>query len=116
MSHIREGKHKLTPLAVLGSQREPALPDVPTLAELGIAGLESYGWLGVLVPAHTPASVVARLNAEFLKALKAPDVQERLKASYLEPLGSTPEEFGRFIEAEHKKWGDAARAAGIQPE
>jgi len=89
---------------------------VPTLAELGITGLESYGWLGVLVPARTPPPVVARLNAEFLKALRAPDVQERLKASFLEPWGSTSEEFGRFIESEHKKWGDAARAAGIQPE
>jgi tripartite-type tricarboxylate transporter receptor subunit TctC len=116
MSHIREGKYKLTPLAVLGSQRESALPDVPTLAELGIAGVESYGWLGALVPARTPASVVTRLNAEFSKALKAPDVQERLKATFLEPVGGSPEEFGRFIEAEHRKWGDAARAAGIKPE
>lgn len=116
ITHLREGKHRLTPLAVLGSQREAALPDVPTLAELGITGVESYGWLGALVPARTPPAVVARLNAEFLKALRAPDVQERLKASYLEPLGGTPEEFGRFIESENKKWGDAARAAGVQPE
>ena len=101
---------------MLGSQREPGRPYVPTLAELGIAGVESYGWLGALVPARTPPSVVARLNAEFLKALRSPEVQERLKASYLKPLGGTPEDIGRFIESEHKKWCDAARAPGIQPE
>jgi tripartite-type tricarboxylate transporter receptor subunit TctC len=116
MSHLREGKHKLTPLVVLGAQRDPALPDVPALAELGIAGVESNGWLGALVPARTPPAVVTRLNAELLKALRAPDVQERLRSLYLEPMGSTPDEFGRFIEAEHRKWADAARAAGIQPE
>jgi tripartite-type tricarboxylate transporter receptor subunit TctC len=116
MAHVREGKHKLTPMAVLGSQRDSTIPDVPALSEFGITGIESYGWLGVLVPARTPAAVITRLNTELLKALQLPDIQEKLKANYLEPAGSTPEEFGRFMASENRKWGDATKAAGIKPE
>ena len=116
MSLLREGRYKLTPLAVMGSQRDPTIPDVPALAEFGISGVEAYGWLGALVPARTPAAVIARLNAELLKALRAPDVQERLRANYLEPTGSSPDEFARFIAAENLKWGDAFKAAGVKPE
>jgi tripartite-type tricarboxylate transporter receptor subunit TctC len=60
--------------------------------------------------------VITRLNTELLKALQLPDIQEKLKANYLEPAGSTPEEFGRFMASENRKWGDATKAAGIKPE
>jgi tripartite-type tricarboxylate transporter receptor subunit TctC len=116
MSHVLGAKHKVTPMVVLGSQRDPSIPDVPSLAEFGVNGIESYGWLGALVPAKTPPAVIEKLNAELLKALALPDVQKQLKASYLEPRGSTPEEFARFLVSENKKWGDAIRAAGIKPE
>lgn len=116
MSYVREGKFKLTPMVVLGSQRDPTIPYVPSLADFGITGIDSYGWLGALVPSGTPAPVVARLNAEFMKALKAPDVQERLKAVHLESLGSTPEAFGEFIAAENAKWGKSISEAGIARE
>ena len=116
MAHVREGKHRLTPMAVLGSQRDSTIPDVPALSEFGITGIESYGWLGVLVPARTPPTVITRLNAELLKAIQLPEIQEKLKANYLEPAGSTPEEFGRFMASENRKWGDATKAAGIKPE
>lgn len=116
MSHVKEGKRRLTPMAVLGSQRDSTIPNVPTLAEMGIQGIESYGWLGLLVPARTPPAVIARLNAEFMKVLQMPDMVDKLKANYLEPFGSTPAEFARLLQAENRKWGDATKAAGIKPE
>jgi tripartite-type tricarboxylate transporter receptor subunit TctC len=116
MSHVKSGNRRMTPMVVLGSQRDPTIPDVPSLAEFGVTGIESYGWLGVLVPAGTPAPVIARLNAEFLKILRLPEIDAQLRASYLEPYGSSPDEFGRFILAENKKWGEAIRSAGIKPE
>lgn len=116
MAHAKDPTKKVAPLVVLGSQRDSTIPNVPTLADFGIQGIEAYGWFGVLVPAKTPPAVVARLHTEFMKVLAMPEVAARLRAEYIEPLGSTPEEFGRFIAAENRKWGDAFRAAGIKPE
>ena len=111
MNYVREGK--ITPMVVLGSRRDPTIPDVPSLSDFGIKGIDSYGWLGVLVPAATPAPVVERLHAEFLKALMLPDIQEKLRAVNLEPVGGTPEAFGEFITAENVKWGKLIKDAGI---
>lgn len=116
MAHAKDPTKKVAPLVVLGSQRDSTIPNVPTLADFGIQGIEAYGWFGVLVPAKTPPAVVARLHTEFMKVLAMPEVAARLRAEYIEPLGSTPEAFGRFIAAENRKWGDAFRAAGIKPE
>ena len=116
MAHVREGKHKLTPMVVLGSQRDTTIPDVPALSDFGITGIESYGWLGALVPARTPSAIINRLNNELIKALNSPEIQEKLKANYLEPTGGTPEEFARFMLSENRKWGEATKAAGIKPE
>ena len=116
MSFVRDPKHKVVPLVVLGSQRDSTIPDVPSLADFGIQGIESYGWAGLLVPARTPPVVIARLNAEFTKVLRSPEIGEKLKANYLEPFPGTPDEFGRFLTAEHRKWGDAIKAAGIKAE
>ncbi len=116
MSHAKDPAKRLKPLVVLGSQRDSTIPEVPSLADFGITGIEAYGWFGVLVPAKTPPAIVARLNAEFMKVLAMPDVRARLKAEYMEPVGSSPEEFGQFIAAEGRKWGEAFRAAGLKPE
>lgn len=116
MSIVREGKHKVTPMVVLSSQRDATIPDVPSLGDFGITGIESNGWLGALVPARTPPAVVARLNSELVKALRLPDIQEMLKTNYLEPAGSSPEDFARFIASENRKWGEATKAAGIKPQ
>jgi tripartite-type tricarboxylate transporter receptor subunit TctC len=115
MPHVADGKQRLAPLVVLGSQRDPTIPEVPALGEFGITGIESHGWLGVLVPAKTPAGVVSRLNTEFMKILNTPEIAEKLRAAYLEPFGGTPEEFARFMVSENRKWGEAIRAAGIKP-
>lgn len=116
MSFVRDPKYRMIPLVVLGSQRDSTIPEVPSLADFGISGIESYGWAGVLVPARTPAAVISRLNEEFVKLLRSPDIAEKLKASYLEPFPSTPDEFGRFLAAEHHKWGETIKAAGLKPE
>lgn len=69
-----------------------------------------------VVPAGTPPAIVDRLNAEFMKVVRIPEIAAKLRANYLEPFPSTPDEFGRFMEAEHHKWGAAIKAAGIEPQ
>jgi tripartite-type tricarboxylate transporter receptor subunit TctC len=114
MSHVKAGK--LWPVVVLSTHKDTTIPEVPTLADYGITGIESNGWLGALVPARTPASTIAVLNAELVKAIRAPDIVAKLRANYLEVTGGTPAEFARFMLAENAKWGEAFRIAGIKPE
>lgn len=114
MSQVKGGR--LAPMVVLSTKRDATIPDVPTLGDFGITGIESNGWAGALVPARTPASVISVLNAELLKAVRAPEIVAKLRANYLEVTGSTPAEFARFMLAENGKWGEAFRIAGIKPE
>jgi tripartite-type tricarboxylate transporter receptor subunit TctC len=114
LPHIKAGR--LRALAVTSGKRSDALPDVPTLAEAGVPGYDSTQWYGVLAPAGTPRPIVTRLHGEIVRALRAPDVRERLAADGAEPVGSSPEEFAAFIRAEIAKWAKVAKAAGIQPE
>lgn len=111
LPHVKAGKLKA--LAAAGDKRNPQLPDVPTFAESGIAGMEAGLWYGFVAPRGTPAAVIAKLNEETNKALRAPDVRERFAAMAIEVIGGTPEEFGRFIQSELKRWGEVARAANI---
>jgi tripartite-type tricarboxylate transporter receptor subunit TctC len=105
---------RLRALAVIAPQRSPALPDVPTAAEAGLAGYDVTTWYGVLAPAGTPRPIVERLNAEIVRAVHSPDVQERLAATGTEPRTSTPEEFGGYIRQEMAKWGKVVREAGLR--
>src|SRR6188474_359484 len=89
LPHIKSGKLKA--LAQTGAKRSPALPDVPTIAEQGFPKFEATAWYGVHAPAKTPKAIVSRLNAEIVKALKLPDVRERLTSLGFEIEGSTPE-------------------------
>ena len=114
MPHIKAGK--LRPLAVTGAQRSPAMPDVPTIAESGFPGFEASAWYGVLAPAGTPKAVVTRLNAEILRALKIPEVKERLENVGFEIVGSTPEAFGVYMKSEIAKWAKVVKASGIKAE
>jgi tripartite-type tricarboxylate transporter receptor subunit TctC len=91
------------------------LPDVPTFAELGFKGMATP-WLGIFAPAGTPAPIVQRLNAEFLKALKDPQVRERLEQLAFEPVGSSPEEFAKFLDEELASNGKLIRELGIKPD
>jgi tripartite-type tricarboxylate transporter receptor subunit TctC len=110
--HIKAGK--LRALAVIDSKRAAALPEVPTVAEAGLANFEVTTWYGVLAPAGTPRTIVTRLNAEIVKAMQAADTKERLAAMATEPVTSTPEAFGQLIREEIVKWGKVVREAGLK--
>jgi tripartite-type tricarboxylate transporter receptor subunit TctC len=114
LPHIKAGK--LRALAVTSAKRSEGLPDVPTIAESGLPGYDSTQWYGVLAPAGTSRAIVARLHDEIVRALRTPDVLQRLAADGAEPVGSSPEEFAAFIKTEMVKWAKVASAAGIQPE
>jgi tripartite-type tricarboxylate transporter receptor subunit TctC len=103
-------------LAVSGPQRVQALPKVPPVADAGVPGYAAMQWYGLLAPAGTPQPVIARLNAEALRALKTDEMRERLAVDGAEPQGSTPEEFGALIKSELDKWARVTRAAGIEPQ
>ena len=107
---------KLRGLAVTSARRSPITPDVPTIAEAGVPGYEASAWYGLMVPARTPPEIISRLHAESVKAFNRPDVKERLGATGLEPIGSTPEQFGAHIRSEIEKWGKIVKATGLRPD
>ena len=110
--HIKAGK--LRALALLAPKRTAALPEVPTIAEAGLPDFELTTWYGVLAPAGTPRPVIARLNAELVKIMHAPDLQERLAGLATDPATGTPEEFGAYLRQEIAKWGEVVRKAGLK--
>jgi tripartite-type tricarboxylate transporter receptor subunit TctC len=107
---------KIRALAVTSSQRLPLLADVPTMAESGLPGFESYNWQGVVVPAGTPRAIVDRLNRELNAILALPEQREAIIATASEVGGGTPEEFADLIRNETAKWAEVVKAAKIQPE
>jgi tripartite-type tricarboxylate transporter receptor subunit TctC len=111
---IRAGK--LRGLAVTGSRRSAALPDVPTAAEAGYPGFEDVTWVGALVPAATPPAVVAKLRDDLEKALGQPDVRERMASLGFEPVGGSPQQFGAYIRTEVAKWAKVVKAIGAKIE
>jgi tripartite-type tricarboxylate transporter receptor subunit TctC len=112
MQHIREGTVRA--LAVTSKKRSQILPDVPTMAEAGYPQIEGDSWVGILVPAHTSAEIIAILYRESAKILAQPDMKERLAALGYDLVASTPQEFATRIAAEIKMWGKVIRAAGIK--
>lgn len=114
LPHVKSGRLRL--LGTTGAKRAAVLPDVPTVAEAGVPGYEASQWYGVLAPAQTPKEIVARLHAEIVRILQAPDMKQKLAADGTDPVGSSPDEFARYIKSELTKWGKVARDAGIQPE
>ena len=107
---------KVRALGVFSTERAPALPDVPTVKELGYENFIVRLWYGILAPAGTPANLIARLNAELTKALTSTDLKERLLTAGIEPLTSTPEEFGKFIQAETPRYAKVIKDANIKAE
>jgi len=114
LSQIRAGR--LRAIAVSSATRARELPEVPTIAEAGYKGFGASTWYGLLAPARTPAPVIARLNAEVNRALKTPEVRERLAAEGGEALGGSPEQFASFLKAEHAKWGRVVKESGAKAE
>ena len=114
LPHVKDGK--LRALAVTSAKRSPAAPDLPTLDEIALPGFEANTWHGVVVPAGTPATIVARLNREIVAILHLPEVVERLSGQGAEPVGSTPEEFAAYIRSETLKWAKVVRDSGAKAE
>jgi len=110
--HAKSGRLKL--LAVTGAQRMPIAPEIPTIAESGYPGFEAVGWFGLIAPARTPPAIIARLNAEALKAASVPDVRERLNAIGFDVVTSTPDAFGRYIASEAAKWRKVVKEMGLK--
>jgi tripartite-type tricarboxylate transporter receptor subunit TctC len=113
LPQIRAGRVRA--LAVTSAKRSPFAPEIPTMEESGISGYAEAGsdvWFGVVGPAGIPKPVAEKLNSELVRALRSPEMAERLNAQFLYAWPSTPEEFQRVIEADHAKWGKIVRASG----
>jgi tripartite-type tricarboxylate transporter receptor subunit TctC len=110
--HVAAGK--LAALAVIGRRRLAALPDVPTMTELGVAGFESGLWFGLNAPAGTPAPVIERLNAEARRAFGLAEVKAQLAAQGIDAVPGSPEAFAAFIRQETDKWARVVRESGAK--
>ena len=111
MAFVRDKRLKL--LAVTSAKRISLFPDVPTLSESGMPGFEVGAWQGLMVPANTPTPIIRRLNAEVLKALQSTDVRQKLALQGAEPLGSTPEEYGAYVQKELTRWAAVVKQTGV---
>jgi tripartite-type tricarboxylate transporter receptor subunit TctC len=103
-------------LATTAPRRIAALPDVPTVAESGLAGFEAAGWYGFFATAGTPRDILQKLNAEIVKAVSSPDLSERIEKLGLVPSPQSLDEAARFVAAEAVKWSGAVRASGASAE
>jgi tripartite-type tricarboxylate transporter receptor subunit TctC len=112
LPHIRAGK--LRALATTGAKRDPALPDLPTMAEAGIPGYESGVWFGLMAPAGTPKDIIAKLNAAAVQATKAPEFVKRMTDLGYNIIPGTPEEMAAMSQAEIKRWTPIVKASGAR--
>jgi tripartite-type tricarboxylate transporter receptor subunit TctC len=110
--HIKSGKLKA--LATTGAKRDPLLPDLPTLAEAGVAGYESGVWFGLSVPANTPRDVIMKLNAEAIKGTKSPEFIKRMTELGYIIMGTSPETMTEMNKAEVQRWGPIVKASGAK--
>jgi tripartite-type tricarboxylate transporter receptor subunit TctC len=110
--HVKAGRVRA--LAVTGRKRSQLMPELPTISESGLPGYEASGWYGLLAPAATPKSVIARVNSEAVKALRMADVTRTLSSQGAEPIGNTPEEFTAFVKSEIDKWAHLVKAAHMK--
>ncbi len=114
LSQARAGRVRA--LAVTSPQRSPAAPEVPTMAESGVAGCEISEWNALLAPAGTPPAVIERLQAEVAKILRQDDIKAKFADLGAQTIGSTPAELAAFLRAEQAKWAEVVQAAGIRIE
>jgi tripartite-type tricarboxylate transporter receptor subunit TctC len=106
---------KVRALAVSSAKRHPLLPQVPSIQEAGVKDFETVAWFGIVAPAGTPKPILARLNAETVKAIQLPDVNKRLLDGGSTIIGNKPEEADQFLRDEVEKWGKVVKAAGVKP-
>ena len=105
---------RLIPLAVTTTKRDPSLPDVPTLAEAGLAGLEIADWIGIVAPAGTPAAVLQQLNQAFVQVLKTPQIRESLSKAGAQVIASSPQELTEHTNQEFDRWQALVKSANIK--
>jgi len=110
--HVKSGAVRA--IAVTGRERSGVLPGVPTVAESGVTGYEVSAWFGFFAPAGTPSAIVNALNAETVKAMRMPDLRERLGSQGAEPVTSTPEQFAAYVKDELAKWTRVVKASGMK--
>jgi tripartite-type tricarboxylate transporter receptor subunit TctC len=106
----------LRALGVTTAKRSPTLPEVPTIAESGVKGFDVSPWFGILAPVGTPPAIVARLNTEIVKVLRAPQLRERLAREGVDVVGNSPGEFAQFIRSEMDQWAKAVKESGAKVE
>ena len=112
MPHIRSGK--LRAIATTGATRSAAMPDLPTVAEAGVADFEITAWFGLMAPANTPQAIIERLNLEVSKVLSLPEMKARLLAQGAEPAPGTPQQLGQYIKEKTAQWAPKVKASGAQ--
>jgi tripartite-type tricarboxylate transporter receptor subunit TctC len=112
LPHVNAGT--LLALAVTSKDRSPVAPDVPTISESGYPGFDAIAWHGILAPAHTPAAIVDRLNAEIVKALKDPEAQSLLEKQAVQTVGNSPAAFATFIRQDIAVWKEVADQAKVE--
>jgi len=114
LPQIRAGK--LRAIAVASSRRSPVLPELPTLSEAGLAGFAADSWFGIMTPAGTPRDIVAKLNADIVKALDSEEVKDIITRQGGEVMGSTPEQMAAQVSGDRKKWEKVVRESGAKIE
>lgn len=112
IQRVRAGR--LRPLASTGDKRSELMPEVPTMKEAGVDGVQVTVWYGVLAPAATPQDIVNTLANAVMKAARSPDIRSRLLDQGAEPVGNTPEEFGKLLREEVARWTEVVGASGIR--
>jgi len=111
-AHVKSGR--LRALATTGTKRDPQLPDVPTMKEAGVEGVDVTVWYGVLAPAATPRDVVQTIAASVTRATRDPDTRRRMLEQGADPVGSTPEEFGKLLREEVARWAEVVKVSGAK--
>jgi tripartite-type tricarboxylate transporter receptor subunit TctC len=112
--HLKSGRIK--GIAVTTAKRSALLPDLPTIAEAGLAGFDANNWYGLVVPAKTPRAIIDQLNAEVTRILAMPDVKTALFNQGLDAAPGTPEQFGAYIKSERAKWARVIKESGAKAE
>jgi tripartite-type tricarboxylate transporter receptor subunit TctC len=114
LPHIQSGR--LRALGLTSAKRSAAAPNLPTIAEGGLSGYDFTSWFGMLVPAGTPKEVIQKISDEIVKALKTPDLSERLTGNGADIIAAGPREFSAYLTSETAKWSKVIKQAGIKPE